>query len=136
MAQHSHIIDTIDAKLPTEIIYQIKEEHLKIRIYSTCQAFAALLPNGRVVTWGSRQYGGDSSIVQPPSTALRDPGHGEREPQVTFKKAPPDDTLVKINDKIGRLRRLNIKHKRKIYYLDADPTTVVTLNKIKRVKVE
>ena len=128
----------LDTKLPSEIIDQIKEEYLeeKIRIYSTCQAFAALLPNGRVVTWGSRQYGGNSSRVQPPLTAPGDPGHGGREPQVTFKKAPPDDTLVKINDKIGRLRRLNIKHKRKIYYIDADPTTVVTLNKIKRVKVE
>jgi hypothetical protein len=142
-----HVDDLLDTKVMTDAMNQIKEYLGTICIYSTCQAFAALMHNGRVVTWGSPQYGGNSSRVQPPLTALSDPGHGgrgrgrgrgrggvrrrvvhrvnntTRETQVTFKKAPPDDTLVKINDKIGRLRRL-------------DPTTVVKLNQIKRVKVE
>ena len=34
------------------------------QIYSTGCAFAALLGNGRVVTWGHADYGGDSSAVQ------------------------------------------------------------------------
>ena len=33
-------------------------------IYSTARAFAAKLPDGRVVTWGHAAYGGDSSSVQ------------------------------------------------------------------------
>ena len=34
------------------------------QIYSTDYAFAALLGNGRVVTWGDAGWGGDSSAVQ------------------------------------------------------------------------
>jgi hypothetical protein len=33
-------------------------------IYSTDYAFAAKLADGRVVTWGDADYGGDSSDVQ------------------------------------------------------------------------
>ena len=32
-------------------------------IYSTCCAFAALLADGSVVTWGDSNFGGDSSGV-------------------------------------------------------------------------
>ena len=52
----------------------------------------------------------------------------------TFQKAPPDDTVVMINEKIGRLRRLDLKRKQKIYYIDSEPTTVVKLSHVKRVK--
>ena len=33
-------------------------------IQSTDRAFAAILGNGRVVTWGSADYGGNSAAVQ------------------------------------------------------------------------
>ena len=33
-------------------------------VYSTAQAFAAVLGSGRVVTWGHANGGGDSSAVQ------------------------------------------------------------------------
>ena len=34
------------------------------RIHATKRAFAAILADGSVVTWGSPAYGGDSSAVQ------------------------------------------------------------------------
>ena len=34
------------------------------QIHSTCYAFAAILADGSVVTWGDPVYGGDSSAVQ------------------------------------------------------------------------
>ena len=33
-------------------------------IYSTHRAFAALLEDGTVVTWGDKDHGGDSKTVQ------------------------------------------------------------------------
>ena len=37
---------------------------LILHIRSTCAAFAAILGDGSVVTWGSADHGGDSSAVQ------------------------------------------------------------------------
>ena len=34
------------------------------RLYCTSSAFAAVLSNGRVVTWGNNLFGGDSGAVQ------------------------------------------------------------------------
>ena len=42
---------------------ELKDQVVK-KIYSTGGAFAALLGNGRVVTWGNADLGGDSSAVQ------------------------------------------------------------------------
>ena len=38
--------------------------HLRKTIEATAKAFAALLGDGRVVTWGVERYGGSSDAVQ------------------------------------------------------------------------
>ena len=42
-----------------------------IKVYSSMKAFAAVRPNGSVVTWGHPEYGADSSSVQTQLTDIR-----------------------------------------------------------------
>ena len=44
------------------------------QIYSTEYAYAAKLKNGKVVTWGDPEYGGDSSKVQDQLKDVESPG--------------------------------------------------------------
>ena len=41
------------------LLFQIRQ----VQVCGTCHAFAAILGNGSVVTWGSADYGGDSSAA-------------------------------------------------------------------------
>ena len=40
-------------------------------LQSTCRAFAALLRDGRVITWGDKARGGDSGAVEQQLVAVR-----------------------------------------------------------------
>lgn len=42
----------------------VGKAHRSPRLYCTSSAFAAVLSNGRVVTWGNNLFGGDSGAVQ------------------------------------------------------------------------
>ena len=55
------------------------------RLYCTSSAFAAVLSNGRVVTWGNNLFGGDSGAVQ---DQLRD----VRKIESTLGKTTPGDS--------------------------------------------
>ena len=50
---------------------QHKLKHVQ-KLKATLRAFAAILSDGSVVTWGSARHGGDSSTVQEQLTSVQD----------------------------------------------------------------
>ena len=61
----SSLLNRQDGALALRLFYQARRHDLQVRtISATCSAFAAIRFDGRVVTWGHRKCGGNSSQVQ------------------------------------------------------------------------